>query len=291
MKTGVTGPKNIFLAVLLLKMIIFQIEGFSQEINTEQNRNSLSTDYSNQQFSVSLGGFLASNNSGITLGSKQLGVGLVLDLEDALGLRTSTFVFRGNVSYFYGRNRQHALIIDYFSINRKALKVLEADLEIGDFTYPIGTRLNCKFDLSIIRAKYDYSFLHDKRVSLGFTAGLFIIPLKFQLTSTSFEAQSADILAPLPVFGLRSDFLIANKFYLKQSAELLYLKIDNFTGSILDLNFALEYKATRHFSLGLGINSYRLNIYAKGNDYPGIDFFGDIKMDYSGIFLYAKFYF
>jgi hypothetical protein len=116
------------------------------------------------------------------------------------------------------------------------------------------------------------------------------MPLNFSLETTNSNEQSGTMIAPLPVLGLRSDFLITKKMVLKQSAELLYLQVDNFAGSILDLNFAIEHKTFNHFGFGLGINSNRLNISATGDDYPGVDLFGSVKMDYTGAFVYISCY-
>jgi len=46
-----------------------------------------------------------------------------------------------------------------------------------------------------------------------------------------------------------------------------------------------------HFGFGLGINSNKLQIKAKGNDYPNINFFGDIRSEYAGVKLYASYFF
>jgi hypothetical protein len=246
--------------------------------------------FENDRFSLGLGFFYSADNAGITLGSKQAGLGIVYDLEDALGLTTSSFVFRGDANFKFGKRHRSAVSLNYFGINRRAAKTLDADLELGDTIFPVGTTLDSKFYLSIIRARYEYTFLQDDRVSLGFSAGLYIVPLSFSVQSGSSEEQATAFTAPLPVFGLRSDFLITRKLELKESAEFLYLKIDNFSGSILDLKLALEYRAFKHFGFGMGINSNRLSVAAKGEDYPSINFFGTVKMDYTGAFVSVNLY-
>lgn len=243
-----------------------------------------------ERFSLHLGSFISANNGGITLGSKQAGIGIVLDLEDALALETSSFVFRASSDLTFGKRDHSSFVLDYFGINRRAEKVLEADLEIGDTIYPIGTKIDSKFNLSIIRAKYVYSFLQDERVSLSFSAGLYIVPLSFSVKSGSLKGQATSLVAPLPVLGLHSEFLITKKLELQESAEVLYLKYDNFTGSILDLNISLEHRTFKHFGFGAGFNSNRLSLTAAGKDYPFFDFFGTIRMDYTGAYLFATFY-
>jgi hypothetical protein len=288
------NAKNCRIIIFLLLIFTLQAQLLYSQSDTLVNGNQTVKEnkvyFSNERFSLNLGTFYSANNTGITFGSKELGAGIIINFEDALGLETTNFAFRATARYNYGERRQHAIVFDYFSINRKANKTLESALEIGDTSYPIGTKIQSKYYLSIIRAKYDYTFLQDDRVSLGFSAGLFIMPISFSFKSGNEKEQKASIIAPLPVLGLRSDFLITKKLSLNQSVEFLYLKIDNFSGSILDLNFNLEYKAFKHFTIGLGINSTRLNLSATGNDYPGVDFIGIVKMDYTGVYLYLKSY-
>ena len=281
-------------SVLLLIILAFQSNPVYCQADSSLNENTYKKEsgigFEKERFSISLGSFISIDDAGITLGSKQLGLGVILDLEDALGLNTSSFVFRGIANYNFGKKNQQAIVLDYFSINRQATKILEADIELGDSVYPVGTRIDSKYNLSIIRVKYEYAFIHDERVSLGLSAGLFIMPLQFSVKTQKSDGQTTSILAPLPLLGIHSDFLIAKKLVIRESVEMLYLKYSGFTGSILDLNFAIEHKTFKNFGFGLGINLNRLSISAEGKDYPNIDFTGSIKMEYSGILLYARFY-
>ena len=243
------------------------------------------------RFSISMGGFLSNYNSGISFGSEQLGIGVHIDLEDALGLKTSTFGFRGNASYRIGKNKRHAVSFGYFGIFRNSHKVLETELEVGNIVIPLGTEITSNFDLTILRIIYDYSFLQNEHVSLGASFGLFVMPISFSIKTLHLGSQVASFVAPLPVLGLRSDFMIVKNIYLHQSVELLLLRIDNFQGRILDLDISLEHLTFNNVSFGLGINSNRLNITKKNKDNTIIDFFGEIEMEYTGAYIFAKYRF
>ncbi len=243
-----------------------------------------------ERLTINIGYYLSNNSTGIILGSKALGLGLVIDMEKFLSLETNTSAIRGNVNYTFGKKRRSNVFFDYYRINRKATKILEAELEILDNTYPVGTQMDSEFNLSIMRAKYEYSFLLDDRVSMGVSAGLFIMPIKFSFQTTNYYGQSTSMIAPFPIVGLRAKVGITPKLYLNQSAELLYLKFNDFTGSFLDLNIALEYKMFKNFGAGVGLNSSRIKIAAQGNDYPNLDFYGDIKMEYMGILFYLSYF-
>ncbi len=258
-------------------------------IGFAQKADSVKTRLENwDRFSVSLGGFMAGYNSGITLASGQLGLGVQIDIEDALGLNTNQFAFRGSAIYRFGKKLKHSASVGYFGIARNSRKFLNEELELGDNVFPIGTEINSKFDLTILRAKYDYAFFQDDRVSLGASFGLFIMPVNFSVQANNNNEQKAKFTAPLPLLGLRSDFRINKKLYLNQSVEILYLSVSNFTGSILDLNVAVEHKTFEHIAFGIGVNANKININIENEDSP-IKFFGDIKMDYTGLLFYAKY--
>ncbi len=240
------------------------------------------------KFSANFGTYISNNSSGLTIGSKQLGLGVVINLEDALGLETNTTVLRGGVEYNFGKRLQHGLSLDYFRINRSSLKTLADDIEIGDYIFSIGDNIKTEFNLSIIKLKYNYAFLSDERVDVAFSCGFFIIPMSFEISSDQFDSQKGNFIAPLPVLGISSNFLLAKNLYLKQSADLLYLKVNNLKGSIVDLNLAIEHAPFKHFRYGLGVNTFKINIYANQKE-SDINFFGNVNMDYSGVMFYLKY--
>ena len=276
--------KVLLIATIFLSLVFNSIIAFSQK------SDSIKTQYDHwDRFSVSFGGFLANYNSGITYASQQLGIGVIIDIEDALGLESTQIAFRGNAIYQFGKKRNHSASFGYFGIIRKSNKILTEELELGDEIFPIGTEINSSFELTILRAKYDYAFFQDDRVSLGASFGLFVMPVNLRVKAISSQESITQFTAPLPLLGLRSDFKITEKLYLNQSVELLYLSIGDFTGSLLDLNVALEHKTFNHVAFGIGVNSNRLNINIRNPD-SSVDFFGDIRMDYTGLLFYGKYY-
>ena len=136
---------------------------FAQEKDSLQN---IVKGQSWDRFSVSLGGFIALTNTSIRLGSKQLGIGIDINLEDALGMEVSNFVFRSDAIYRIGERKRHSLKANYFSFTRSAYKVLEAEIEIGDHIFPIGSEIDSRFDMFILNIAYDYSFYSDERINL-----------------------------------------------------------------------------------------------------------------------------
>ena len=246
--------------------------------------------FEKERFSVQFGGFLTGLNSDLIVGSKQLGLGLSLNLEDALNLETTTTVLRGETSYDYGKRKKHRLGMSYFQLLRGASKTLDAEIEVGDRVFEAGTEIRSRFDLRIYKASYNYGFFQDDRMRLGASFGIFIMPISFSIETSRLEEEFFSFIAPFPVIGLSTDFNISPKLTLKQSFELLYVQFGDFRGVISDVNFRLEYKLIDHLALGTGINTFKLNIDLEADSDIRFDFVGAIQTGYTGVLFYVKYF-
>ncbi len=243
-----------------------------------------------ERFSVNLGGFLTSINSDISIDGQEMGLGINLNLEDALGLSTSNTVIRGEAEYNFGSKRRSYIRMGYFGLFRNASKTLETQLEIGGSVFPIGTEIDSKYNMQIIRGMYDYAFFKDERIMLSVSAGLYVLPMDFSIRTVEVINESAKIIAPLPVLGFRNTFFIAPKVILKQNFEFLYLRTGSFKGLISDLNMWVEYNPFKHFGFGLGFNTFRYNFTAY-ESLGNRDFQGSISTGFTGLLFYGKYYF
>jgi len=280
---------KFFILLIFISANSFSLYGIDRPIAPTVKDSLQKVHDSWDRFSLSTGVFFSNYSSGISIGSKKIGLGVHVDIENILGLETSTTAFKGNANYRFGKSMRHVISFGYFGIYRNSYKVLKKELEIGEIVFPIGVEIRSKFDLTIFRIKYDYSFLHNKNVSLGASFGLFIMPISFSVKTLNFEEQAAQFIAPLPVLGLRTDFMIVKNISLHQSVELLLLSFENFQGRILDVDLSLEHQIFKYASYGIGVNSNSLTISAKGKDNSSIEFFGELEMEYAGVYLFIKY--
>lgn len=279
------------LSLLLFSIFLFVFQPSIYGQSNVDIPNTDSSGYKWEKASVSLGMFIAGLNSDIRIGSQDLGLGIIVNLEDALGLNNSTTVFRGAMEFGFGKNKNQSARIGYFGFARSATKILESEIEIGDFVFPIGSEVSSRFDMKIIAVEYDYYYFTDKRIQLGLSAGLFIMPIKFSTKALGGSGEASDIIAPLPVFGLRNNFALTSKLVLKQNIEVLYLNFTSFKGIITDINVHLEYRLWNNFGLGLGLNSFALNLSAYKQKSELWNFEGTFKTGYTGLLFYCKYSF
>ena len=277
--------------ILYLTFLAIATIPLNRTLATTAINESDSLIYPRKQFSLSFGGFLASLKNDVVVGNEQLGLGVSLNVEDAFGLQTSTTVLRGDVEYALGKRKRSIVGFEYFGLFRSASKVLESEIQIDTVVFPIGSELNSHFNLQIFKGDFDYAFYMDERIRIGASFGLFIIPISLSTDGKHFSEFKAQVTAPLPVFGLSTDFAITPKLRLKQSIEFLYVQFSNFKGVLTDLNVRLEYNPWKHFGFGLGFNSYDLDITITSGSNIKLDFIGTIESSFAGILFYGRYYF
>jgi len=244
-----------------------------------------------EKASINLGSFVSSSSSNIRLSAKGVGVGI--DVEEALGLDTSTTVFRLGGTWRFSDNRRHRADLTWFALRRDGNKNIGQDIVIDGVTYPTGTRVDTGFDLDVYKAAYSYSFFQDDRMDVGAGIGLYVMPIRFEFRASGLLAGnvSESVTAPLPVFGLRADFALTPKWLIKSSIDLFYLEYEQFKGAVYDTMVGVEYKAFKRVGFGLAVENFNVAVEAEGEDYPEIDFKGKIDYRYLGAMLYAKVYF
>lgn len=244
-----------------------------------------------ERFSAQGGYFFATMNDQVTVGAP--GAGIQIDVEDALGLKVQNQSFRLGTFYRFGETRRHRADLQYFYFNRTADKTIGDNILVGGVTIPAGSPVHTTFNLQMIKAAYSYSFFQDDRMDLAASIGLFVMPLKFEVAAANVGSESGklEFTAPLPALGLRGDFAITPRVFLRSSLEFFYLKYQNFTGGLMDANLALDYNPWKNFGVGIGLENFKIGLKAEGTDYPSLNFQGDVKVQFAGINVYVRYFF
>ena len=97
--------------------------------------------------------------------------------------------------------------------------------------------------------------------------------------------------APLPVLGLRMYFALTPQWFIRTGSQVFYLEYDNFTGSVIEFRAAVEYNPWKHVGIGLGFDTLGIQLEADGEDWPGIDFEGNVDFKYTGLQLYLRWFY
>jgi len=244
-----------------------------------------------KRFNLNLGGSANTTSSTVRLGTE--GLGLAVDIEDALNLNTTTTSFAIGGYWRFMKRRRHRLDFNWLSFKRSGETTIGRDITIGDLPILKGTQVNTSLEMDMYRVGYSYSFFQDDRIDLGVGMGVYILPVSFEITASGLVTGSEDesITAPLPVINLRADFAITPRWLLRTKFDVFYLEISDFRGGIADSSLAIEYNPFKNVGFGLKLYHFKMKVEAEGSGYPNIDFLGAFEYDVQGAMLYLNFFF
>ena len=243
-------------------------------------------DYPWEKFTLNLGGYASAVDSSARIGTT--GIGVVIDFEEALGLDSSTNVFRLDGRWRISKNLRHSMDFMYYEMNRDSARVLQTDIEWDGQIHTAGTTVRSSFNTEIFQLGYKYSYFLDDRTDLNVGIGLFVMPIEVSVKASGVGGVVENITTPLPYFSLGFEFSITPKLFLKQNLKMFYLEYDAFEGGVVNNTIAIEYNAWKNIGLGLALDSMRIKVSAEGDDYPGTNFAGSIEYSVTGIMLYMK---
>lgn len=248
-----------------------------------------------EKVGASAGVFLSALDSSVRIGS---GLGVDIDVEEALGLDSTNTVFRADALWRFTENRRHRLDLIWFAFRRDGNRQILEDIPIEDddgnvITIPTGTTVDNFFDLDIYQLNYSYSFFQDDRIDLAAGIGVYVMPINFGIKVSGLVEEEAEekFTAPLPVLSLRMDVALAPQWFIRSGAQVFYLEYDDFVGSILQFRTALEYNPWEHVGIGLGFDTFGFRLEADGEDWPGIDLKGNVEFNYAGLQLYLRLFY
>jgi hypothetical protein len=267
-----SGP---VLATILFLSGAMTAESVLAASETDGNKSGYLTD----EFYVAIGGYFPTVDSDIRLDAPDGSRGTDFDLEDDLGLDSTTATGFG---YFRWRFLpRHRVELEIFALNRDGTRMASKPFKIGKVTGDVGVRLNTSFDIAIGRITYGYSLIHDSKKELGILAGLHLadasasIAMQGDLTIggtafTNSEAkQGGDIVLPLPHIGGFFSYAITPKLTGSVNVLAFYLDVGDVRGGLLEVDGTLHYKVAKHFGIGGGLKYFDLDVVDSTDSFRG----------------------
>ena len=197
------------------------------------------------------------------------GIGTIVNFADDLGGDETATIPRLDMHYRF--SDRHRVDFANYRIERDGRKVLQIDIDWDDQNYSIGETIFTDFEYELVKIGYAFSFYHSPEAELGFTAGLNITSYKFEYElADGSQADSSDVSAPLPMFGLRMSYAITPKWSVHYLTETFFIEIgDELEGSFFNYEFDLRYRAGKHLLLGLGFARLGIDLKAEDEDWSG----------------------
>ena len=244
----------------------------------------------NDDYSFILGGYFANVDSRYHTQTKTGTASAFIDLERlGLGNNETQGFFYGTVRF----NDKWRLDLHAYGTDRDGTRTATFNIDLGQAgTIPIGARVESYFKANIYAARIGYSFVHTDRIEFGAGAGLHLakldVGIKGQVGVGGVAPppaiqDSADVLAPLPTFGLFGAYALTRTLSLQAQLSFFALEYEEYDGSIVDTFLALEYRPWEHFGIGAGYNFFDFDL--EVTEDRRIDTY---DVDFDGPVVYAK---
>jgi hypothetical protein len=235
---------------------------------------------------VDFGGAVNDLNTDVSITGSS-GAGATIDFEQIFDLPGSktTFQVQGTV-----RISEHRRWIDfgYVDLNRSGGRIIQNDVEWGDYTYAAGGQVDAHFDTRFIYAAFRYDFLHEEKIRISGSAGLSWTDIGAGLTGVGTYTPPSgppvagtytvdeSIGAPVPLIGLNLDWALAKGLVVRWYSRFFRLKVGDIDGGMYESGVHLNWYFIKNFGLGLGYDRIEVKI----NEYTTDE--GDIgKFNYS----------
>jgi hypothetical protein len=247
------------------------------------------------KFVVAFGGYFPYVDTTVRVGSSGSS-GSDLDFEDDLGFEKDSA--SAWLSFNWRFAPRHQLHLEWFQLDRSGSSSTSIPLDVGGTIIASG-KLDSKLDLDIGRITYGYSMIRDESHDLSFQAGLHIATAKATITMTGLISvngtpfiggqhteSTSSFTLPLPHLGLKYDYKFAPKWITSFSLLGFWLKLDEFSGYLIEANGAVIYEVTDSFGIGGALKYYKIdmeNSSSSGNVRFDLQFVGP------ALFVYGSF--
>jgi hypothetical protein len=237
-----------------------------------------------ERYSINLGALYSDSDNELRFDSDNLGVGVTLDPHETLGMDTEDVNYRIDAFWRFGSTRRHQLEVHYFNIDNSGGRTLDLNTRIGDVLFPNGAAVNSQLELEFLNVNYSYAFFQDDRMRLAGAIGIDTTAFDFNVNAPRQAlAVSETFTSPVPVLGLRGDFIVTPRWRFRASTDLIYLPLNEYDVSVSDSLLAVEYLPFEHAGIGLGVNNVRYRI-----DSDSLDVDGKARLQFLGALAYLK---
>lgn len=235
------------------------------------------------RFEYRIGGQAFSEfTSRVRLDSPNRGLGTQIRLEDDVNLEERVSVAR--IDGFYNFNRRHYIWFAAYDVEREGTRDIVREIRFGEQTFTFATTVSATVEETVAKVAYGFNALSRPRATLGPSFGLHVMRLEAALSALgTSRVQEAATTAPLPVFGIRGNYQIANRWRLEGAFQWFDLDIGDIDGLFTDVTLSVEHDTFERFGFGIGINNNLLDV-ESGDD----DFRGRVDLSFSSVLVYFK---
>jgi len=245
----------------------------------------------NDHWVISAGTFILTSSLHGNLNGNANPTDQQIDFDRDFGTNSSVSVVRAGVLWRW-TPRQH-LRLEYFHNRVTGTRTLSKDIEWGNDTFLAGASVSAKNTFDVYELSYEYAFLRGRDYEIAGSAGIHFLNQKLQLSgeatvtnpdgtvqSASYQSNSSNLPAPLPVLGMRGAWAFAPRWYFDAAGQVFKVKIDSYDGTWWDLRTGVTWMYNRNFGVSAGYEKFTTHV-----NITKTNFNGSLNLSYQGMLL------
>lgn len=217
---------------------------------------------------IEIGGFWPALSTKVRLDALDGEVGTSVSFEDDLDYKSRET--RPFIQGSWRISERWLVQLDYIQLNRANMTTLEREIEWppggGGEVFPVGVTVGSFLDFSSSRLAGAYIIKTSPDSELAFVGGLHWTSMGAGIElaadiNGNLGAVSADVEfgpIPLPSVGVYWGTRIGENWMVRVRGDFFYLKYDDYSGGLVSLRTDGSYQFSTHWSVGAGLNYYRL---------------------------------
>lgn len=218
------------------------------------------------RFQVGLGTFLNGSSLSIRLDGEAGEIGTPVNWGRTIGDKDVTrFRFDG----LWRVTERHHLRLMYTDYSSSAERSVEDEIIWDGEVIPVGALARGTFGFEVFEVAYEYAFVRRPELEVAGSIGVHVTELEATLLArvqvgddqaTVERGGTADVDAPLPVFGLHGLWRLSDEFYADLLGQAFYLTSGDYEGRILNWRAMLLWQWHPRMGLGLGYDWFRVDV-------------------------------
>jgi hypothetical protein len=226
-------------------------------------------------FTLSLGTYLIDADTDVTLDGKAGMDGTPIDWEKTFG-DGSLSRFRVDAQWRFAE--RHKLRALWFNSTRSESRTSDREIDWGDETFPVNTRVKGEIEYDIYQLAYEYAFWRRDTYEVSASIGAYYAQFDSSLSATISDAGGttqrkiagdASLDAPLPVLGLRGQWVLPYDLNLDVSGQWFALSLDDYSGDLQDYRATLTWQPKTWLGIGIGYDWFSANVDADKTNFRG----------------------
>jgi hypothetical protein len=247
-------------------------------------------DLLNDSFFVALGTYLVDADTDLELKGDAGEAGTPIDWNRTFGEGSLTRI-RLDGQWRFGDSRRHKLRALWFDADRSDSRTVDRDIEWGGETFPVNTKVKGDLEYQIYELSYEYAFLKREAWELSASIGAYWVSMDSRLsatvtvedggTTTRDVSRDGSFDVPLPVLGLRAQWVFPYNLSLDVAGQYFTASLDDYDGDLQNYRATVTWQPHKWIGLGLGYDWFSADL-----DVDASKFEGNANWTFSGPMIY-----